>query len=163
MTTEVRNLVHGHSEPERSEKSAVPKLRAVPRIVQMVLGVLLLIAGIQKAADASALLRVLEYDHVPHSMRESLALVIVSWEILLGQSLILGWGGRLVSWLTVLTLVVYCAQLGLLLGSAKAPDCACLKLWDQYRTARTSNLIGLIRNGALLAGAFYVYRAQRFT
>jgi uncharacterized membrane protein YphA (DoxX/SURF4 family) len=125
-------------------------------------GVLFLVSGFGKAADSAPLASVLAFDGFPQWAIPPLVWVIVLSEIVLGQAMVLGWGGVRTTLLAVGTLIVYTAQLGFLLTQADAPNCACLQLVQLYQSARESHIAGIVRNGILLLAlgfsASYAFR-----
>jgi uncharacterized membrane protein YphA (DoxX/SURF4 family) len=143
-------------------RASRPSRERFARAVQIVLGVVFLIAGIGKASDPSELTRVLEFDHVPESFRGAVLLLVVGAEIVLGQSLILGWGGRRILWATTTLLAVYIVQIVALLSSVHAPRCSCLQLVEAYQSARTSHISGLVRNALMFVALCFLLRRRKF-
>jgi uncharacterized membrane protein YphA (DoxX/SURF4 family) len=114
--------------------------------------VIFLVAGISKASNASGIITVFAYDHIPTSLHPMLVWIVTCGEIVLGQALILGWAPRRTSLLAGAVLVIYTIQIAYLLMSAEAPTCNCVHLINQYKSARMSNLFALLRNMLMMTG-----------
>ena len=134
------------------------------RGVQVVVGLVFLVAGIGKAADPRGLEEVLKFDGIQGSMLSLATSVIVMGEIALGQAMILGWGRRWLMLVAGAVILLYTLQLTYLLVSKGAPNCNCLRLIQAYQNARAAHASGLIRNAILfigIASALYVTQRRR--
>lgn len=121
----------------------------IPRIV----GLVFIWAGVQKAIDPSKIIRVLEFDGLPHVLAVAGAHVVWVGELLLGLLLCAGLWPRRVMTASIVVLLVFSVQLAYLIVAQNPPDdCGCVIIWEKYRDARLNMTIGLIRN-ALMAVA----------
>lgn len=129
----------------------------VPRVV----GVLLVIAAVSKAANPSDLKQVLAFDGFHARLIPMITFAVVIGELLVGMGLLLNWGGSRMIVVAIAVFGIYSAQLGYLLVSKKAPDCACLGLILDYRSAREGHVFGLARNLVTMAALFWVLLTTR--
>jgi hypothetical protein len=90
--------------------------------------------------------RVLRFVGVPTSIVPPVLLLILAAEAAIGAGLISNTFGVLWRSLGLMPLMIYTALLVFLYTSTDAPDCSCLRLWNEYSSARTGHLLGIGRN-----------------
>ncbi|MFG0274919.1 MAG: MauE/DoxX family redox-associated membrane protein [Phycisphaerales bacterium] len=130
-------------------------------IVRAVLGAILVGAALLKAASPLGVLLSIEH-LMPVGRSTSYALLsgVVVIELGLGLALLLDWRPRLVLPATTVTIVALTLVLARLAIDPWAPSCACLGELKLSEDAQTANMLGLARNGLLLAGCAYLLRTS---
>jgi uncharacterized membrane protein YphA (DoxX/SURF4 family) len=123
-------------------------LRQIPRAI----GLIFVIAGFSKAWDTATLAESLGFYHIPARYLPMLTWSAVVSEILIGQMLLLGLGGRKFVALTVFILIVFCAHLIVILKSNHPPDCGCVGLMFKFESTRSKAIFGLVRNFTMMIG-----------
>jgi hypothetical protein len=127
-------------------------------LVRVSIGVVFIGAALLKAHAPQGVLSSLGF-LLPLSPATSFVALcgIIAAEIVLGVAMIAGWRLRLIVPATTFTLVAFSGALALLAIDPQAPSCACLGAVRLSHDAQTSNLLGLARNGLLLAGCAYLH------
>lgn len=123
-----------------------------------VLGVVMLFAGFAKSLTPDSLIDVLRYDGFSDPSARALRYAVIITEIILGSCLVALLTPRVVLNFTILLLLVYSVQLGVLLGTQSAPACNCFSLLHDFESNRQANFIGLGRNAVLLSLAYVARR-----
>jgi uncharacterized membrane protein YphA (DoxX/SURF4 family) len=127
-------------------------------------GLLFIIAGLEKAGDASGLSRVLEFYRFSPALVTLSVWVVTLGEVVLGTLLVIQPLSRKLIYVLVGTLIFYSANLCILLFSEGAPSCGCGSLVFKYQEGRAEKIAGVVRNSVLLLGAgwaLYVSRPRR--
>lgn len=121
----------------------------IPRVV----GLLFIWAGVQKAIDPGKIIRVLEFDGLPHLLAVAGTHLVWVGEVVIGLLLCAGLWPRRVMMATIIVLLVFSLQLTYLIVAQNPPaDCGCVTIWQKYNDARLNMTIGLIRNALMAAG-----------
>jgi len=128
-----------------------------PRIV----GIVFIVGAFAKVGKIAVIEEVLAFNGIPPVLIPSMAWMVLLGELFLGQSLIVGWGGRRLFLAAAAVLVIYCAQLAFLLASENPPECGCFLVQQLFATKHQGYTVGLIRNAVFIVGLCYAWRLAR--
>lgn len=134
----------------------------LPRlVVRHLLGAVFAGAALLKAASPLGVLLSIEH-LLPIDREASYALLcaLVAIELGLGIALLTDWRPRFVTPAATITIVALTLVLARMAIDPWAPSCSCLGELSLADDAQTANLLGLARNGLLLAGCAYLMRAR---
>jgi hypothetical protein len=142
-----------HGNTAVAEAEGTLRLKPVAGVLARLVGALFLAAALAKAWQAPAFARTLLYV-LPESARtfdttRVLAIVLCSWEALIGTALIIGVHARAVLTAVLVTVLAFSGGLLILLRNG-APGCGCLGVIPGQDKSRDDLIIGLVRNAALL-------------
>jgi hypothetical protein len=126
------------------------RLRKFKQFLPRVVGIVLVLAALVTATDTTTMHQALSFYGFAIGTIYVLVWVIVLTEAALGQTLLLGLGGRIVPAATLALLLVFCAHLGFLYHSTHPPDCGCPGLIVKFRDAHAQAIFGLGRNAVLV-------------
>jgi hypothetical protein len=129
-----------------------------PLVFVRIVGFIFLYAAFSKAADYSALVKVLKYDGFGPSLIEKLIAIIIIVECGLGLALALGVCLRRVLPVTIAVLGVFGFQLLYLTIGEGSPKCGCPGILVEFRSNRLDSFAGLIRNLILVGMLAFCWR-----
>lgn len=150
-----------HAPVKGALESAMRREPRMRLIVRLLLGAVLAGAALLKAGSPLGVLVSIEH-LLPVGRDVSYALLstVVALELGLGLALLADWRPRLVTPATTVTIVALTLVLARLAIDPWAPSCSCLGAIKLSDDAQTANMVGLARNGLLLAGCAYLNMAR---
>lgn len=130
--------------------------RIIVQLYPRLLGIIFIVAFIQKLRGRASIAEVLRFDGFPEAAIAPLEWSIVSIELVLGLLLVAFIvAKRLTMLVAAALLLVYSIQLGYLLLTPNAPACGCLDKVASAAEAHRDNLVSLVRNVCLIIPAIW--------
>jgi prepilin-type N-terminal cleavage/methylation domain-containing protein/prepilin-type processing-associated H-X9-DG protein len=134
------------------------------RVIQFIIGAMLLYAAGAKAWDGTDFVQVMEFNGVSKRWIPLFFSGLIIAEVLVGQLLIAFWRSRTPLAAACTLFVVFTAQLGYLATSDAAPSCGCFGRVLESASGRQEAIVGIARNLVILAGLascfFLLHRAN---
>ncbi len=116
----------------------------------LVIGVLLVIAGIAKLFSPGVAIYGLEAVGVPEALATPGVVGLTVIELYLGIVLLLGWSTRIYLPAVIVMFLGFTAYLWYLSTLASPPGCGCLGLSEVFSSTKDQALFGMIRNTFLI-------------
>lgn len=130
--------------------------RIIVELYPRLLGIIFIVAFIQKLRGRASIAEVLRFDGFPEASIVPLEWSIVGVELVLGILLLAFiFLKRLTMLAATALLLIYSIQLGYLLLTPDAPDCGCLDKVANAAEAHRANLVSLVRNVCLIIPAIW--------
>lgn len=130
--------------------------RIIVQLYPRLLGIIFIVAFVQKLRGRASIAEVLRFDGFPEAAIAPLEWSIVSIELVLGLLLVAFIVAKRLTMLAAAALLlVYSIQLGYLLLTPNAPDCGCLDKVASAAEAHRANLVSLVRNVCLIIPAIW--------
>ena len=133
-------------------------MRTVYLVLRLLLGLLLLVAGLIKLRDPLNFRHALDaFGFLPLKITIPVAVVLPPFEVLCGLAIILGFRTRAMVSAAAGMLLIFSAVLGWLLISGRSVDCGC---FGRAELLNASPPIALVRNLVFLVVAGVIYRTS---